>query len=272
MHGLNGYKDVIDTVAWGLQAFGHDVTYALNAVSHTAINIIFGAQVMSVDDLNSLGANTIIYHLEQIRGYAPDVLRPQSHVCAQRFQIWDYSKFNIETWASLGPKRPVKIVPVSFAPVLQRIGKQDPQDIDVLIYGITGTERLLAFHALSNAGYSTVFVSGLYGSARDDLIARSKIVLNVTLYQQSRIFEVVRVSYLLANSKAVVALAGPDLGIEDDLDRAVRFCHPDHLLATVEELLNDERERQKLELAGHDFIRTKDIRLPLQQALADIMA
>ena len=38
---------------------------------------------------------------------------------------------------------------------------------------------------------------------RDDLIARAKVVLNINKHQ-AKIFEIVRVSYLMANAKAVV--------------------------------------------------------------------
>ena len=46
MHGLNGYKDVIDTLQWGLDQLGHEVTYAINQISGEATNIIFGAQMI----------------------------------------------------------------------------------------------------------------------------------------------------------------------------------------------------------------------------------
>src|SRR6185437_15004850 len=45
VHGLNGYKEVIETVAWGLEQLGHKTTYALNHSAQDATNIVFGAQV-----------------------------------------------------------------------------------------------------------------------------------------------------------------------------------------------------------------------------------
>ena len=45
---------------------------------------------------------------------------------------------------------------------------------------------------------------GVYGAERDRLIARSRLVLNVH-YFPTHIFEMIRVSYLLANRTAVVA-------------------------------------------------------------------
>src|SRR6185437_16081556 len=54
MHGLNGYKEVIETVGWGLEQLGHRATYAVNERSPDATNIVFGAQVMPVSSLAEL--------------------------------------------------------------------------------------------------------------------------------------------------------------------------------------------------------------------------
>ena len=60
MHGLNGYKEVIETVAWGLEQFGHQVTYEVNNFVTGATNIIFGAQVVPIAELKQLPKETII--------------------------------------------------------------------------------------------------------------------------------------------------------------------------------------------------------------------
>ena len=49
MHGLNGYREVMDTVAWGLQELGHEASQSVNRHDPSAVNIVFGAQVMSID-------------------------------------------------------------------------------------------------------------------------------------------------------------------------------------------------------------------------------
>jgi hypothetical protein len=61
----------------------------------------------------------------------------------------------------------------------------------VLISGLTNELRLNAFNALAKTGLSTVFVCGLYGTARDELISRSKIIANLSLYPEAQIFDIV---------------------------------------------------------------------------------
>ncbi|KAB2839689.1 MAG: hypothetical protein F9K47_15355 [Burkholderiales bacterium] len=245
MHGLNGYKEVIESVAWGLGQLGHEVSYALNRYEPALTNIVFGAQVLPVEFLAKMPPNTVVYNFEQMRGLADDNVRPELRHCAKHFQIWEYSAANIERWAMLNAAR-VKLVPVGYAPILTRIAKPSVQDIDVLLYGMSGDKRAEAFHRLSQAGLVVVFASGLYGQARDALIARSKLVLNVNLYDHARIFEIVRVSYLLANRKAVVALVDPDTAMDEDLAASIRLSTMDRLVNDCYALADDPAERAQL--------------------------
>lgn len=267
MHGLNGYLEVIKAVRWGLEQLGHQVSYAVNQADPAAANILFGAQVVPVDYLKQLPKSTIVYNFEQLRGLDAAQIREEMHYCARNFMIWEYSEFQFDAWKGLGAER-VRVVPVAYAPVLSSIGKAPRQDIDVLFYGISGQRRLEAFHRISETGLCAVFVSGLYGEARDDLISRAKVVLNVNVYQSSQIFEIVRVSYLLANRKAVVAALDRGTAIEPDLLSCLKFSDMDSLALDCERLVESGEERARLENAGFAVIARRDIRVILKNALA----
>jgi hypothetical protein len=269
LHGLNGYKEVIETIGWGLEQLGHQVTYAVNAIASDAANIIFGAHVLPIATLKQLPPNTIIYNFEQMRNVSADRIREETryYARAQHFRLWDYSHANLPCWHDLG-RDAVKIVPVGYAPILTRIPKAPQQDIDVLIYGTSGERRLQVFHALSQLGVSTLFVCGLYGPARDNLISRSKIVLNINLYPETRIFEIVRVSYLLANKKAVVADIDVNTSIDDDIRSVVKFAGSlKELIDICLKLLSNESERVELEKRGLSSISRRDIKAILENAL-----
>jgi hypothetical protein len=269
MHGLTGYKEVIETVAWGLEQLGHRATYAVNDRASGATNIVFGAQVMTVSALSDLPPGTVIYNFEQLRDVPVERIRGEIRHYARlpHLTIWDYSAANLPSWRSLG--RPdAKIVPVGYAPILSRIPRAAQQDIDVLLYGMSGERRLQTFHGLSQLGLSTLFVSGLYGEARDELISRAKIVLNINLYAQMRIFEIVRVSYLLANKKAVVADRDANTFVEDDVRNAVSFSSSlKELLELCAKLVSSDSERRALEERGFACISRRDIKAILERAL-----
>ena len=266
MHGLNGYREVIDTVIWGLEELGHKVGYSLNTLSTTATNIIFGAQMMALETLEELPPQTIVYNFEQIKLADPERVRPSLKIAARRFNIWDYSESNRNTWEDLGANN-LRVVPVGFAPILERIAKNPTQEIDVLMYGSPDNDRLEAFYHLYQSGLRVVFVGGLYGKARDDIIARSKLIVNINRRNLSKIFEVVRVSYLLANRKAVVSIVDEDTTIDDDLRRAIKCSSGSRLIEDCHSLINNDRSRESLETAGFEVIRQRDIRKILAAAL-----
>ncbi len=135
------------------------------------------------------------------------------------------------------------------------------------MYGAPGQDRLGAFYHLCNSGLTTAFICGLYGEGRDNLIARSKLIVNVNLYDRSKIFEVVRVSYLLANRKAVVADIDEDSVIDADIRNAIRCSSGAELVNDCLDLAADDDARTALENTGFEIFRQRDIREILQHAL-----
>lgn len=263
-HGLLGYREVIDSVAWGLTQLGHTVSYGVNQVNSDATNIVFGMQVVAEPNQAAFPDTSIVYNFEQLRGSNP---RRELRAAAQRFRIWDYSDSNFESWTSVGTRHLPVHVPVAYAPVLERVPRAANQDIDVLVYGMPNELRLSAFHALAQLGLTVVFVCGLYGAARDELISRAKLVLNVTLYGNRRVFEVVRVSYLWANRKAVIANIDPDTAMEEGVLAAVIAVTRETLQRTADSFVQDERAREEVALRGYEYFRQRDIRPILEAAL-----
>ena len=268
--GFEAYKEVIDTVLWGLRQIGHEATYGVNEISKNATNIIFGANLLPEELLHSAPEDTICYNLEQLRWHpqfkAGHELTWWDYL-VQKFQIWDYSGANIPAWNSRIPRLPVKHLSICYAPVLTSIPKAEEQDIDVLIYGGIGGNRLPVFSALAAAKMSVVFAHRLYGAGRDNLISRSKIVLNISL-SRGKIFEVVRASYLMANSKAVISDFSLDSFIEEDIPQGVIFVPTEGVVPTCRHLLTNEDLRVQAEHRAFECISRRDIRQFLSAALA----
>ena len=91
-------------------------------------------------------------------------------------------------------------MPVGYVPELTRVAAAPAEDIDILFHGSMNERRNNVISQLRQAGLNAHTVFGMYGPARDALIARSKVVLNMHYYE-ANIFELVRVSYLLATAK-----------------------------------------------------------------------
>jgi hypothetical protein len=259
------HREVIETIQWGLATLGHDVTTTTDEFARDRTNISIGTQMLPIEAIDTVPPGTIIYNLEQLGGLLVSQLKPILPALAKRFQIWDFSVRNMPTWAATRPTKPVLHVPIGWAPVLERIPSEAVQDIDVLFYGGLSPERAEVLNALGLAG--TVFAINIFGQARDSLIARSRIVLNINRHA-SRIFEIVRVSYLLANAKAVVADIDGDTFIEPDIRDAIASARLRKVATLCQELLADDSRRKELERRGQQIFRKRSIETILARAFS----
>ena len=106
---------------------------------------------------------------------------------------------------------------------------------------------------LAKAGLRTNFAAGVYGSERDALIARAKVVLNVSQFEHDSRFDQVRLSYLLANKKCIVSEGGIDPALEQQYAAGVTFAPYDELVAECVYLCTVAAERELMERRGFDF-------------------
>jgi O-methyltransferase/8-demethyl-8-(2,3-dimethoxy-alpha-L-rhamnosyl)tetracenomycin-C 4'-O-methyltransferase len=246
----SGYQhsDCFSEVAQGLQSalrsLGHSVVMAENSVDAQATSIVLGAHLLTQQEMESLPSSTIVYNLEQLgAAELPDWYMGM----ASRVQIWDYSPQHIPLWNQVDCLHPPMLVEIGFAPELRRIPKVSAPEIDVLFYGSINERRRKILAGLEAAGLKVHAAFGVYGRDRDALIAHSKVILNLHAHE-NKVFEIVRVSYLLANAKAVVSEDAPDLG---PLRDAVAVFAYDELIDGCVRLVSDQAARRELE--GRSF-------------------
>lgn len=183
-----------------------------------------------------LPEDSIIYNLEQVDD---DSTWIDSGYLAlmRRFRVWDYSPANVVKLKTLGVEV-AGICGVGHVAEHERIANDVVKDIDVLFYGSLNDRRHKILDELESRGLRVVVSTNLYGSARDSLVARAKVVLNVHFYA-AKVLELVRLSYLLANRVAVVSEPGSDLAEAEALGDAIAFVPYDGLVARCVELVND---------------------------------
>jgi hypothetical protein len=226
--------------------------------------IVLGAHLLDAEGLARLPRSAIVYNLEQV---TPELAarNPGYFDLLERCQVWDYSARNAAGYAQLGRRVAAAVLPAGYVPELTRIPAAEKQDIDVLFYGSLNDRRRRLIEEIRGAGLQVLTVFGVYGPARDALIGRAKLVLNLHFYA-TQIFEIVRVSYLLANRKAVVTESSPTTEIDADLRDAVRTAREDELVDACVELAFDPARRQALEEHGFQCFsarRLEDLLRPL---------
>jgi hypothetical protein len=249
-------REVAETLMYGLRSLSHQAEIA-SSFAPGAIHIVLCPHLLS--SRSQLPQGTILYNFEQLG--APH-LESLMHL-ARHYPVWDYSARNMKQW-------PIRIapieVPLGYVKELNRIDSAPEQDIDVLFYGSINRRRRTLVERLHRAGLKVMTLFGTYGAERDRMIARSKLVLNMHYYP-TQIFEVVRVSYLLTNSKAVVAECDDSTEIDKEMRSAVA-CVPYELLRDkCVELVRNQPLRRGLEIRGHIIFSKRSEKEILRTAL-----
>ncbi|HUN71587.1 MAG TPA: methyltransferase domain-containing protein [Steroidobacteraceae bacterium] len=192
--------ELAECVCFGLRRLGLAVFHR-EPPAQPARQIVLGAHLLTELGMSGLPATAIIYNSEQIFPGSP-WLHSAYLAGLKSHEVWDYSAENVGRLRELGVPN-VRHVPLGFVPELARIAPA-AEDIDVLFYGCVNDRRKKILDQLEARGLKVMTLSGTYGEERDGAIGRAKVVLCLHYYE-AKVFEIVRVAYLLSNEKAVVA-------------------------------------------------------------------
>ena len=241
------YRELAETLVYGFRRIGYEAETAFNAFDPGVVNVAMHAHELPPALLERLPPSTVIYNLEQIDDRTWD-WAPALKVLLSRYEVWDYSQRNIARLKGLAPR--ICRLPIGTEPEMTRIPRAPEQDIDVLFYGTVSERRRPILQAISDAGLKLHVAFGVYGAERDALIARSKVVLNIAQVE-GRVFEIVRVSYLLANRKAVVSEVSETTDMEANLADAICGVRYDGLVEACRALVASVAQRRALEQRGY---------------------
>ena len=250
------FREVAESIHHGLLALGHDSLLSDRTDLPGRRHIVFGSNLISEGDADApLAPGSVLYNLEQIYDDSP-WLTPALLSLFRKHTVWDYSLANIQALARHGIR--ARHVPIGYVPELTRIPAAPWRDIDVLFVGSIVERRLAVLQALHERGANVIPAFGVYGAERDELIARAKIVLNVHMYE-AKVFEVVRVSYLLANRCFVVSERGLDVAGERPYEEGIAFVEYRELVNTCLLYLADERARDRTASRGFELFAQRRV-------------
>lgn len=259
------FSEAIEFLLHSLRELGCDADSRENEFIRDGTNVLFGSHLLPRSILASLPANCVVFNAEQIGSGSVFDSEAYREILAC-YPVWDYSARNVESLRRMLPADRVHHVPIGYAPTLTRIEPAPEENIDVLFYGSVNDRREKVLEALRNAGLNVHYAYRVYGAERDRLIARAKVVLNVH-YFSTRIFEIFRVSYLLANRKAVVSECAADTEIDARLREAVALAEYDQLVEACRALVADGEARRQLAARGFERFRQLTFRVELRQAM-----
>lgn len=258
------FREVAETVDIALRRLGHDSVLTDDLRVPGRRSIVFGSNTLSWWGLE-VPADAVLFNLEQIAS-GSEWVTDELLTLFRGHTVWDYSLRNIAALRELGVPD-VRHVPIGHVPELERIVPAAEQDIDVLVVGSLNEHRLAPVERLRGLGVRAQAHFGVYGSARDALYARAKIILN-THYFDTGIFEIVRVSYLLANGLFVVSENCSDTEEAAPFASAVAFTEYDSVVRTCLHYLDSPGERAARVETGREIMRARPATAPLAAAVA----
>lgn len=206
--------------------------------------IVLGAHLLP--PMFVLPHNSIIYNLEVVGDHL--MIPYLDHM--RNATVWDYSLQNIERLKEYGIE--AKHCPIGYHPCLEKIQDNPSKDIDVLFYGSVNQRREKIYRDLAEAGVKVQWAFNFYGKERDDLIARSRIVLNMHYYEDAP-FEIVRCSYLFSNKIPVVSEMGSDWTSEYPFMGGVYFSPYDDLVGNCIKMIRSQDMRDGFAEKGYDL-------------------
>jgi hypothetical protein len=260
------FHEVAETIYHGLRCLGH-YPVLTSTIVPARRHIVLGSNLLADHPL-PLPADSILYNLEQVDpGWA--TLRPQLLELLRRYEVWDYSARNAAALGTLGV-RVSRIVPIGYAKELTRIVRAQGQepDIDVLFFGSVNPRRQAVLERMRALGLRVRELFGVYGKARDDFIARSKLVVNIHYYG-AKVLEMVRLSYLLANRCVVLSECSSNPEEDATLAAGVAFADYEALAERARALAADAPERARLAERGFSIMSARPIADYLRAALEE---
>ena len=216
------------------------------------IPIVFGANLLRLIGAPELPPGSIIFNLEQVGSVWFD---DEYLELLSRYEVFDYSRRNLERLHRAGIKH-ARLLEVGYSPILTRVAPHVSPSIGVAFFGALSDRRIDILQAIGRHGVSVFAREGVYGTERDAVLAQAKIAANIHYHENSP-FEIVRVSYLLANRLCVVTE-----GSEDDPDLiwlagGLEVASAEKFAAACAELANDPARRQATARRGFEIISSR---------------
>ena len=216
-------------------------------------NIVLGAHLLNDNLIEDIPENTIIFNTEQIESITENWKKKILNLARKNIIFWDYSQYNLD-YLSKTININGKLFQIGYQKELNRINHNIDKNIDVLFYGSINARREHIINKLKDRKINVKTLFGVYGKERDDLIAKSKLILNMHMYD-SKIFEIVRVFYLLSNSIPVLTEVGSDTKFNNDFLDLICKSTYENIEKNIIYLLENDKKRIELGENGLNAIK-----------------
>ena len=244
--------ELAELIHWSIIDLGFECSVTTNHVPYDRINIILGCHLLNMELRAQIPNTAIIFNTEQLSNETASWTQA---ICewGRHFEIWDYSLRNIEFFKQAGLLN-TKHFKIGYQKQLERIQMEDERPIDVLFYGSLNDRRIHVLQSLEQQNIKVKTLFGVYGTERDEWIAKSKVVLNMHYYQTA-LFEIVRTFYLLTNQVAVVNEKGDTTSVDAHVEAGLCCVPYESLAAQCIELVRNPLKCSTVAHQGYEHFQ-----------------
>ncbi|QWE08780.1 hypothetical protein [Polynucleobacter ibericus] len=266
------FDDVALSVAASLRDLGYECSMTVNDMRPDAINILIGS-IMFNDMLISsqLTQPYIVYQMEILDDHQGHLKNYPKYLdfLSRALSVWDYSPKNFKYLKSKGLKN-LAYVPPGYHAVCEKFSwRESPHEFDFLFIGSLSQRRSEFLTSLINKGYRVGAITennDAFGEMRDQVIANSKIIVNVHCFDDLDILETVRLSYLLTNHAVVISEASD----HDPYQGAVGYAPYAELVDYCGKVLEEGENLRQRSSNGYAAMRAIDMTSSIRAALLQI--
>jgi len=265
MPNTRAFDDVLLPMLFALRRLGYEAEIRLNSFNPQSRNICLGANYDPEQKWLKIPPDSIILNLEQLEASGYPWLKDDKYFnLLAAHECWDFSRRNLDFLTGKGIE--ARFLPLGYVPEMTRLKPCPAPLSDVLFYGAMTPRRRQVLDELRAAGLTVDCLTKAYGRARDQAIYATRLFLNIH-HSLPASLEVVRLGYILANSRPVVSELAPGAYHYPELAEACAFAEYERLVPTITELLADEPRRQALARRGFEAFSS----LSLEESLADLV-
>jgi hypothetical protein len=194
--------------------------------------------------------------------------------------VWEFSPRLNKKWLDIGVNSHYVPIRIPMEPFLIS-DKEDihfsgiEKDIDVLFYGGRNNRRVFLENKIKRTFPRKKIMFRYYdlsGDDRENVIARSKIVLNTHFWMESSL-ETHRIEYLLARGKCVISERSMDNELDDEYSSAVVFSDYDKMTDVIGRLLGNPDEIRNIGIISRKLSETHQFDMShIRKALVECVA
>jgi len=262
--------EISEIVAGGLTDLGFSCRIQMFTFEPACMNIVMPAVLFPMSEIDRIPRTTMFYNTEDLEHQPEEKQRVVIELARRGFPVWDYARKNLAWFAAQGFPDRVRHVPLGYAKAIDRVRRRpwEERDIDVLFYGKLSQRRVDVVAALMQTNLTVGVFSHAYGDLRDDLVSRSKLVLNIPA-KASFVAECPRSTFLAANQRLCIA-ERPSYPLQPGWSDAIHYVAYSELIATCQALASNRDAVLALETKAYAAMRALPISTGLAEALAAV--